>query len=197
MQTEDISEHYSLNEKYGETGAAGNICLWDGETMPCTARRRAADVDNLATNENGQKWAFMRTYTFGRREPLIRRTRIIQTPWFGVFLHKHYQPDQDSELHDHPWPFVSVILRGGYLEEVSPKLGSRSRLFRCHNAGSFHLMTREKFHSIRELFRFPTWTLIFVGRRQGSVNARKNRSRNLWGFDVAGTWVSRFDYLRK
>jgi hypothetical protein len=40
--------------------------------------------------------------------------------WFGlsVRLHKIRRPDNDRHLHDHPWSFLSVILRGAYAENL-------------------------------------------------------------------------------
>lgn len=35
---------------------------------------------------------------------------------FGVFLHRIDSPDPGEKLHDHPWWFASLILRGGYSE---------------------------------------------------------------------------------
>lgn len=34
---------------------------------------------------------------------------------FNVFLHRFLKSDSD-DLHDHPWPFATLILKGGYWE---------------------------------------------------------------------------------
>lgn len=34
----------------------------------------------------------------------------------AVRLHMIFTPDFDREFHDHPWTFVSLVLRGGYVE---------------------------------------------------------------------------------
>jgi hypothetical protein len=36
----------------------------------------------------------------------------------AVFLHRFHRSDYDDALHDHPWPFVSVVLSGGYYEHA-------------------------------------------------------------------------------
>lgn len=36
----------------------------------------------------------------------------------AVFLHQFHRSDYDDALHDHPWPFTSVILAGGYYEHA-------------------------------------------------------------------------------
>ena len=33
-----------------------------------------------------------------------------------VYLHRFYTGDNVRDLHDHPWPFTSLILKGGYWE---------------------------------------------------------------------------------
>jgi len=34
---------------------------------------------------------------------------------FNVFVHKFLKSDPD-DVHDHPWPFATLILKGGYWE---------------------------------------------------------------------------------
>jgi hypothetical protein len=36
---------------------------------------------------------------------------------FNIFLHQFLRSDPD-DLHDHPWPFFSIILKGGYWEWI-------------------------------------------------------------------------------
>ena len=36
---------------------------------------------------------------------------------FNVFLHKFLKSDPD-DVHDHPWPYATLILKGGYWEWV-------------------------------------------------------------------------------
>ncbi len=36
---------------------------------------------------------------------------------FNVFLHKFLKGDPD-DVHDHPWPYATLILKGGYYEWV-------------------------------------------------------------------------------
>jgi hypothetical protein len=47
---------------------------------------------------------------------LIRYTLLKFFGLFSVKLHKIHQSDP-SDLHDHPWPYISIILSGGYFEE--------------------------------------------------------------------------------
>ena len=60
---------------------------------------------------------------------LIPRNHIL-----NVYLHKFLRSDDDRALHDHPWWFVSIMLRGRYLEwlpdshSLIPKLHSTTEL---------------------------------------------------------------------
>lgn len=42
--------------------------------------------------------------------------RAINTRFGGVKLHHILRSDDDRDLHDHPWSFLSIILWGGYWE---------------------------------------------------------------------------------
>ena len=50
----------------------------------------------------------------------LRRWRLWRGRFFSVCLHRFMAPDQSECAHDHPWPFVSLVLWGGYVEEVWP-----------------------------------------------------------------------------
>jgi hypothetical protein len=40
-------------------------------------------------------------------------------PWVPVSIRLHHivRPDLDRHKHDHPWTFISIVARGGYIEE--------------------------------------------------------------------------------
>lgn len=131
----------------------------------------------------GRRWAWLTRYMIQiDGQDYLRRLRIIQTPWFGVYLHDMHGPDRDW-LHDHPWPFMSVVLRGGYGEwwTVTGRHGhdypgaamARVIALRHFNglserrwwaAGSVHVIRLDEAHMI-DLIRPGTRTLVFVGRR--------------------------------
>lgn len=108
------------------------------------------------------RWAFMKRfevpYLDRPTENYLSRIRVVQTPWFGIYLHRFDNPDSRPTFHDHPWPFVSLILRGGYVEmrpERPPRTVRRLNVMRVQDA-----------HYIERLLRVPTWSLMLVGRRQ-------------------------------
>jgi hypothetical protein len=61
------------------------------------------------------------------------RYQLAKTPWFNVYLHQLSAPNWHPECHDHPWGFIAILLRRGYLEQVGTKKYKRrpgSILFR-------------------------------------------------------------------
>lgn len=121
-------------------------------------------------------WAFMRRFKIHGVDGslYLDRLRVIETPWFGVYLHAIHRPDHDQEHHDHPWSFLSLILRGEY--EESQRMGpEHGRYVRCRWL-SFH--RAEDAHRIALLSRSPVWTLVLRGPR-----------RREWGFYTDRGWV--------
>lgn len=135
---------------------------------------------------DGKRVAFMRPFAIpdaaNPEETYLWRLRIIQTPWFALYLHKINTPDGDRHPHDHPFNFWSLILKGGYNEHViDPEFRTK-----VHRRGwfSFHKMPKTHFHSITRLLSVPTWTLIFVGARTQD-----------WGFLTDDGWVDHATYI--
>lgn len=48
--------------------------------------------------------------------PYLTRYIPFRFKKFGIFIHKIELPDSDRHLHDHPWPFLAFIVKGGYTE---------------------------------------------------------------------------------
>lgn len=60
----------------------------------------------------------MKRHVIGRKEkPLMIRWNIINTRWFSIRIHKFISSDHNC-LHDHPWNFLTLILKGGYYEKM-------------------------------------------------------------------------------
>lgn len=95
---------------------------------------------------------------------LLRWYVIPRNPWLNVYLHQFLHDDEDRALHDHPWWFVSIMLRGGYFERVgtgeqvevrfAPSVAYRPATH-AHRV-VLHRDTRDKI--------VPAWTLVITGR---------------------------------
>lgn len=133
---------------------------------------------NNTPSQPGANWAFMRIFKVEGFETKIYllRLRIIQTPWFGIYLHRIGEPDY-QDPHNHPWNFFySVILKGWYKEELQDKEYIRKKF-------SLHKITKDQYHKITDLKR-PTYTLLIVGKRVQQ-----------WGFMTKNGWVPWHEYI--
>jgi len=102
--------------------------------------------------------------------------------WFGVFVHHMQAPDPGRDLHDHPWWFASMILKGGYAEYRALARDSQRRRILHRRPWSWKALRREECHTIFYL-QDDTWTLVLHGPRRGT-----------WGFYKDDGWVEWHDY---
>jgi len=96
---------------------------------------------------------------------------------FNVFLHRFLKGDPD-DLHDHPWPYITIVCKGGYWETTT-----EGRFWR--GAGHFRFCKAESYHRIELKPGVDCWTLFIPGPHQKE-----------WGFNVNGTWVHNEQYLK-
>lgn len=123
-------------------------------------------------------------------EPYLERYYVFlrnrdQFP-FNIFVHKFIKSDPD-DVHDHPWPYVTLILRGGYWE-WRPQFNSRGdkigEIARWCGAGSLRWAGANTYHRIELDPDITCWTLFMPGRKQRD-----------WGFLVRNQWVQWQEYL--
>lgn len=119
----------------------------------------------------------------------FRRYRFLETPWLRLYLHQILESDKDFDLHDHPWSFYSLILRGHYEEKLSvpgwQDMGGASDyvLNQC-TPGTLNHREATQPHCINQVFA-PTWTLVFAyGKRRE------------WGFHTEYGWVDHKTYRK-
>lgn len=57
----------------------------------------------------------------GAGDVFFRRWTLFKSRRLGVaiYLHQFFRSDRDRCEHDHPWPFTTLILRGGYHEQIN------------------------------------------------------------------------------
>lgn len=107
---------------------------------------------------------------------------------FNVFLHKFLKSDPD-DVHDHPWPYATLILKGGYWE-WTPQFNSEGLKIgevACWcGAGSFRFRPATSYHRIELDPGVDCWTLFMPGPKQRD-----------WGFLVKNAWVQWEQYLKQ
>ena len=105
---------------------------------------------------------------------------------FNVFLHKFLKSDPD-DVHDHPWPYATLILKGGYWEWI-PQFNSRGEkigeIAVWRKPGSFRWCSAKSYHRIELDPNVTCWTLFMPGPKQRD-----------WGFLVKNKWVQWEQYL--
>ena len=116
-------------------------------------------------------------------DPYLDRLRIVQTPLFGLYLHHIHRADRETDPHDHPWWFASLILAGWYEEAVWPDKTDRSTLVR-RERGRWSLRTIGQGGAhIITMVRGPLWTLVLTGPK-----------RSGWGFWTRAGFVPWREY---
>ena len=105
---------------------------------------------------------------------------------FNIFVHKFLKSDPD-DVHDHPWPYFTVILKGGYWEWI-PVFNTRGEKIHEYcvwrRPGSFRWAGARTYHRIELDPAVECWTLFMPGIKQRD-----------WGFLVKNKWVQWQDYL--
>ncbi|MES2651289.1 MAG: hypothetical protein V4663_06085 [Bacteroidota bacterium] len=127
---------------------------------------------------NGNKFVLLKkkiiTRGYNKEKYLIRWTIVPLTcKWFSVKVHKILLSDYQC-LHDHPWAFITFLIKGGYVEysDKGSKLYSR-----------FSLLFRKASYQHRLEIHQPVWSIV--------ITFKKVRE---WGFITPKGWVKWFNY---
>jgi hypothetical protein len=124
--------------------------------------------------------------------PYMTRWTIFSESWGQLCLHAFHRSDAD-ELHDHPWPFVSLILWRGYVEVTPPacSLGidcpygcprQRKRVW----PGMLLFRSATHKHRVELINGERAVTLVFMGRKVRT-----------WGFFTRQGWQRWTDYFKE
>jgi hypothetical protein len=124
-------------------------------------------------------------------EPLLTRYYLFlkdrkRFP-FNVFLHKFHKGDP-GDVHDHPWPYATLILKGGYYEWIPQFVeGVKIGEFRkWRGPGHFRICSANSYHRIEKHPDVTAWTLFMPGPHQQD-----------WGFLVNNKWIHNEQYLKE
>jgi len=123
-------------------------------------------------------------------EPYLERYYVFlkDRTWFpfNVFIHKFLKSDPD-DVHDHPWPYATLILKGGYYEWI-PEFNSKgekigeTRFWR--GPGHFRICSSASYHRIELDPGITAWTCFIPGPQKRE-----------WGFLVNNRWIHSDTYL--
>jgi hypothetical protein len=145
-------------------------------------------LNRKANNEHGERWSLLHAVKVQALDgtTLIDRFRIIQTPWFGLLLHRLRTADDERALHNHPWPFWSLVLRGGYVEKIEPAPVAGSSGMRVNDTFSLHSFRLDQRHRIAWVAP-GTVTLVLTGRRKQAWGFYTDDARFILAEDYKGT----------
>jgi hypothetical protein len=107
---------------------------------------------------------------------------------FNVFLHKFLKSDPD-DVHDHPWPYATLILKGGYWEWIPhfDTVGRKTGEYQVwRGPGHFRISKANSYHRIELDPDITAWTLFMPGPKQRD-----------WGFLVKNQWIQWEQYLKQ
>jgi hypothetical protein len=106
---------------------------------------------------------------------------------FNIFLHKFLKGDPD-DVHDHPWPYCTFILKGGYYEWI-PEFNSDGTKYNevrmWRGPGHFRFCRSTSYHRIELKEGVTAWTLFMPGPQKRD-----------WGFLVKDKWIQHEQYLK-
>ena len=106
----------------------------------------------------------------------FKRWQILKTPFGSIWLHAIHKADTDKHLHNHPWDFISVVLRGSYYEQTP--LGNKRQ-----HPGKINIRSGEGYHKILEVESEVVYTLFFA-----------TKPKRQWGYRVAGKFIDHLTY---
>ena len=159
---------------------------------------RLPKPDTMAQSIESASFMFFTKRIIGEeKDPYLIRWIIFQTPWLSLYVHKMVRSDYERALHDHPWPFISLVL-SPYAEWWYRKHGSRYRInwgrdkqadwntefrdgvltYTVHKRGDILVRGAHWRHRvIVEDLDKPGWTMVLTGPRV-----------RWWGFWPKGSW---------
>ena len=125
-------------------------------------------------------------------EPYLERYYVFlkDRTWFpfNIFVHKFLKSDPDH-LHDHPWPYFTLILKGGYYEWIpyyDKDNKKMTEICKWRGPGHFRICKATSYHRIDLNPAVTAWTLFIPGPQKRE-----------WGFLVRNKWIHNNDYLAK
>lgn len=113
------------------------------------------------------------------------RRWIVKTPFGMLRLHRILRRDLDRDPHDHPFDFVSIVLFGGYVEELYGIKGGKPESCETiwHTAGSVIRRKAEDAHRICYVQPSTTTLVLTSGKKRS------------WGFYTHQGWIPWRSYV--
>lgn len=124
-------------------------------------------------------------------KPYLIRYTLFKCKWFAIRIH-HILLSDDDCLHDHPWDFVSIILKGGYYEKHDKDVVAINYPFvyphsyrskKWYKIGNVLFRKAEWKHSLELRPGETCWTFVIMFK-----------DKREWGFWTKKGWVKWSEY---
>ncbi len=112
----------------------------------------------------------------GKNECPYMKRWVLDFDLFSIRLHKWLSSDDQRHLHDHPWWFISLVLKGWYLDKSE-------NVTRTRVAGEIAYFPATHKHTV-EVAPQGCWTLLLTGKE-----------KRQWGFWVKNKFKKRNRYF--
>lgn len=135
--------------------------------------------------------------TYSNIENFLHRFTILKIGKLHIRLHKIKSADKTTLFHNHPFHYISVILKGGYTEKI---LFSNTIKEKTHNVGKVIFRKNDVFHRIEKLKKetitlFITWGKYewkalnaSLSKNPDGVFQRKVKNKILWCKRINDVW---------
>lgn len=107
-------------------------------------------------------------------KPYLIRYSLFTCKWFAIKVH-HILLSDYACLHDHPWSFITFLIKGWYVEHTET---------RCRLYGPLNILYRTAEFAHRLEIVKPVWSFV--------ITFKKKRN---WGFFTKKGWVNWFKYI--
>lgn len=151
-------------------------------------------------------WLVDRILARAARTPYIHLEGYMNRWWLlpynrtglAVRVHEILSSDRERDLHNHPWAYTSIVLRGGYFEHTLREFPGRAPvpIRRWYGPGSVLVRPANSFHRL-ELWKRPDGTeepcisLFITGPKRRDTAPE----HSCWGFLVDDVYVPADVYL--
>ena len=137
-------------------------------------------------------WIKKKVITRWNRKPYLIRYTLMTTPWFSVKIHKILESD-DYCLHDHPWSFLSIVLKNGYTEySFGKNLG-----YVKYPGEKMRAPFKKQIKAPAILFRRANWAHRLEIDKPATTLVITFKKTRQWGFFTTKGWVKWFNYRQE
>lgn len=101
---------------------------------------------------------------------------ILDLHYFSIRMHHFMHSDDPRHLHDHPWWYLTIVIRGGYTDHgENEKIHLRAPAVAFRKSSHAHYVDPDE---------GGAWTILLTGKH-----------KRIWGFWVKGKFKKAYRYF--